>query len=91
MALKAIIQCNQEDTMANLTKRSTIYFDPDLHRALRMKSAETERSISDLINEAVRAALAEDAEDLAAFEERANEPLISYEDMVKKLREDGRI
>ncbi|MCG8530512.1 MAG: CopG family transcriptional regulator [Desulfovibrionales bacterium] len=77
--------------MANLTKRSTIYFDPDLHRALRMKSAETERSISDLINEAVRAALAEDAEDLAAFEERANEPLISYEDMVKKLREDGRI
>ncbi len=77
--------------MANQTKKSTIYFDPDLHRALKMKSAETDRSISDLINEAVREALAEDAEDLAAFEERAQEPVISFEEMVKKLKIDGKL
>lgn len=77
--------------MASFTKRATIYFDPDLHKALRMKAVETSRSLSDLVNEAIREALVEDAEDLAAFDERANEPLISYSDMVKKLKEDGRI
>jgi len=77
--------------MATMTKRSTVYFDPVLHRALRLKSAETARSVSDLVNESVREALAEDAEDLAAFEKRATEPLLSYEDMLKGLREDGRI
>ena len=77
--------------MASFTKRATIYFDPDLHKALRMKAAETSRSLSELVNEAIRGALVEDAEDLAAFDERANEPLISYSDMVKRLKEDGRI
>lgn len=77
--------------MTAQTKRATIYFDPDLHRALRLKAAETSRSITDLVNEAVRQALAEDAEDLAAFEERTAEPLISYEAMVKKLKKDGRL
>mgnify|MGYP001081939193 CR=1 FL=1 len=77
--------------MATQTKRTTIYLDPDLHKALRLKSAETSRSVSDLINEAVREALSEDAEDLAAFEERAAEPLISYEEMIKNLKKDGRI
>jgi hypothetical protein len=72
-------------------KRATIYFDPALHRALRMKSAETSRSVSELVNNAVRETLAEDAEDLAAFEERANEPLIDYETMLKRLKRDGRI
>ncbi|MBU0661695.1 CopG family transcriptional regulator [Patescibacteria group bacterium] len=73
------------------TKRSTIYFEPALHQALRMKSAETSRSVSELVNNAVRETLAEDAEDLAAFEERANEPLIGYEDILKRLKKDGRI
>lgn len=73
------------------TKRATIYFEPDLHKALRMKAVETSRSVTDLVNEAVRNALAEDAEDLAAFEARAAEPLISYEEMLKKLKEDGRL
>lgn len=73
------------------TKRSTIYFEPALHQALRMKSAETSRSVSELVNNAVRETLAEDAEDLAAFAERANEPLISYEDILKRLKADGRI
>lgn len=77
--------------MTSALKRATIYLDPDLHKALRLKSVETSRSISDLVNEAVRETLVEDAEDLAAFDERANEPLISYSDMVKRLKEDGRI
>jgi len=77
--------------MATLSKRSTIYLDPTLHQALRIKSLETSRSMSEIINEAVKEALAEDAEDLAVFEERANEPLVSYERMVKRLKKDGRI
>jgi hypothetical protein len=77
--------------MAALSKRATVYFDPDIHRALRLKSAETTRSISDLVNDALRLSLAEDAEDLEAFEARAGEPLLSYEEMVKRLKADGRI
>lgn len=77
--------------MTTPTKRATIYFDPDLHKALRMKAAETSRSITELVNTAVRESLAEDAEDLAAFEARTAEPMISYEEMVKKLKKDGRI
>jgi hypothetical protein len=74
-----------------LTKRATIYLDPMLHRALRLKSAETSRSISDLVNEAVKSTMAEDVEDLAAFKERENEPLIAFEDVLKELKEHGRI
>ena len=77
--------------MATLTKRATIYFDTNLHKALRLKSVETSRSVSELVNDAVKEALAEDAEDLKAFEERAREPLMSYEEMVKRLKKDGRI
>jgi len=72
-------------------KRATIYFAPELHKALRLKAAETSRSITDLVNEAVRLSLAEDAEDLAAFETRTTEPLISYDEMVKKLKADGKL
>ncbi|OGP56415.1 MAG: CopG family transcriptional regulator [Deltaproteobacteria bacterium RBG_13_52_11] len=77
--------------MATATKRATIYIDPELHKALRLKAVETSRSVSELVNDAVREILSEDAEDLAAFRERAGEPLISYEEMVKRLKEDGRI
>jgi metal-responsive CopG/Arc/MetJ family transcriptional regulator len=77
--------------MAPQVKRATIYLDPDLHKALRLKAIETSRSVSELVNDAVREALAEDAEDLAAFEERVGEPLISYDEMVKRLKKDGRI
>ncbi|MBW1731377.1 MAG: CopG family transcriptional regulator [Deltaproteobacteria bacterium] len=77
--------------MATQTKRVTIYFDPDLHKALRLKAVETSRSVSELVNEAVKEALAEDVEDLLAFDERADEPLISYDEMVKRLKKDGRI
>jgi len=67
------------------TKRATVYLDPDLHRALRLKAAETDRSVSEMVNEAVRLALTEDQIDLAAFEERAGEPLVRFEDVLKKL------
>jgi hypothetical protein len=77
--------------MASLTKRATIYLNADLHKALRLKSVETSSSVSDLVNEAVKEALAEDAEDLKTFDERASEPLVSYEEMIKALKKDGRI
>ena len=77
--------------METTVKRATIYLDEMVHKALKIKSLETSRSISDLVNSAVKEALAEDAEDIAAFEERANEPLLSYDEMVKRLKKDGRI
>ena len=72
-------------------KRATVYFDPYLHRALRLKAAETDRSISELVNEAVKAALAEDVSDIEAFEVRENEPDYAFEDVVKDLKRRGKI
>ena len=72
-------------------KRATVYFDPLLHRALRLKAAETDRSISDLVNEAVKAALAEDADDLEAFEVREQETDYAFEDVVKDLKRRGKL
>lgn len=77
--------------MKNEQKRATVYFDPEIHRALRLKAATMDRSISELINSAVRYVLAEDAEDLASFEERASEPNLSFEDVVKDLRKRGKV
>ena len=77
--------------MSALTKRATVYLDPALHKALRLQSVETSRSVSELINDAVRDELAEDARDLAMFEERANEPTVDFEDFVKGLKRDGTI
>ena len=74
-----------------MKKRSTIYFEPELHKALRIKAANTERSISDLVNDAIRQALREDQEDLAAFEERAAEPAITYEALLEDLKVHGKI
>ena len=72
-------------------KRTTIYFEPHLHRALRLKAAEIDRSVSDLVNEAVRLRLAEDAEDMAAFEDRADEPDLKFEEVLKDLKRSGKI
>ena len=77
--------------MTSQTKRTTIYLDPDLHKALRLKAIAVSRSVSELVNDAVKECLAEDAEDITAFEERAKEPLLSYDEMVKGLKRDGRI
>ena len=70
-------------------KRATVYLDSQLHRALRLKAVETDRSVSDIINEAVRQSLAEDAADLAAVEERAHEPWLRFEDVVKDMKKRG--
>ena len=77
--------------MATPAKRATVYFDPIIHKALKLKSIETSKSISELVNAAVREALAEDAEDIMAFEERVNEPVIGFSEMVKRLKKAGRI
>jgi hypothetical protein len=72
-------------------KRATIYLNSELHRALRIKAAETESSISELVNEAVKNSLLEDAIDLEAFEDRKNEPLLAFENVLKKLKKNGKI
>jgi hypothetical protein len=77
--------------MKKQNKRATVYFYPELHLALRLKAAETDRSVSELVNEAVRLSLAEDTDDLAAFEERVSEPELLFEDLVKDLRDSGKI
>lgn len=77
--------------MNELSKRSTVYFDPQLHAALRLKAAHTQRSLSDIVNDAVRAALAEDQQDLAAFNERIAEPSMSYEALLDDLKAHGKL
>ena len=72
-------------------KRATVYFDEELHRALKVKSAECDTSLSEIVNQAVRDALAEDLSDLADIEARKNEKPISYESLLKKLKASGRI
>ena len=72
-------------------KRATIYLDADLHRALKLKAAATDRTLSDIVNEAVRRELSEDADDLAVFQDRADEPVYAYEDVVRVLRERGKL
>ena len=79
------------EPQARARKRATVYLDPDVHRALRLKSAETDRSLSDMVNEAIKLTLAEDAEDLAAFEERAKEPNLPFEAVVRDLKRRGKI
>ena len=72
-------------------KRATVYFDPNLHKALRMKAAETDHSLSDLVNTAVRCSLAEDTEDLATFDLRAKEPNLAFENVLKDLTRRGKL
>jgi len=77
--------------MSEMSKRSTIYFEPEIHHALRVKAANTHQSVSEVVNEAVRLALREDAEDLRAFEERAEEPTLSYEALLDNLKSHGKL
>jgi plasmid stability protein len=72
-------------------KRSTIYFDADIHRALRLKAAASDRSISDVVNDAVRQTLSDDASDLEAFEKRRHEPDLDFEAVVLRLRRSGKL
>jgi hypothetical protein len=77
--------------MDNSSKRVTVYIKPEFHRALKVKAAETEYSVSDLVNSAVKQALLEDSIDIEAFNKRAGEPLLSFEDVVKNLKRDGKL
>lgn len=74
-----------------MSKRATVYFDEPIHRALRLKAAETDQSISELVNASVRQALAEDADDLAAFGERADEPTLAFEVFVAEMKRRGEL
>lgn len=77
--------------MAVLNKRATVYFDEDIHKALKIKAAETSRSISDLIDDAVRHELAEDEDDLKAFRMKAAEETVPFEKVLRDLKASGKI
>jgi hypothetical protein len=77
--------------MEQTVKRATVYLDSKIHRLLKVKSLETDRSVSALVNEALRHEFLEDQEDIADLRKRADEPTISYEELLKKLKADGKI
>ena len=77
--------------MSELSKRSTVYFEPEIHHALRIKAATTHQSVSEVVNEAVRIALREDQDDLNAFAQRADEATLSYEELLEDLKSHGKI
>jgi hypothetical protein len=72
-------------------KRATVYFDPDIHRALRLKAAASDNSMSEIVNRAVRLSLAEDAEDLETFQKRKREPNLDFEQFVRALKRRGKL
>lgn len=74
-----------------LARRATVYLEPEIHRALRLKSVEADRSVSDLVNDAVRRSLNEDADDLKTFRDRAKEPTLPFEQVLKDLRRRGKL
>ena len=77
--------------MSNLSKRSTVYFDPAIHQALKLKAASTDLSVSDLVDQAVRLLMLEDQEDLEAIAERVSEPIVTYEALLNDLKKHGKI
>ena len=74
-----------------LAKRATIYLEPEIHRALRLKAVEADRSVSEIVNEVVRRSLSEDADDLKSFRERAKETTLPFEQVLKDLRKRGKL
>ena len=77
--------------MATLSKRSTVYFDESIHQALRMKAVTSHRSLSEVVNDAVKLLLSEDQQDLTAFEQRVNEPTMSYKALLDDLSKHGKL
>jgi len=77
--------------MSDLSKRSTVYFDAEVHQALRLKAAATHQSVSEVVNEAVRLVLREDQEDLSSFSHRVNEETLSYEELLEDLKSHGKL
>jgi hypothetical protein len=77
--------------MSSLSKRSTVYFDPAIHQALKLKAASTDMSLSEPVDEAVRLLMLEDQEDLKAISDRVGEPVVSYEALLNDLKKHGKI
>lgn len=77
--------------MSALNKRVTVYLDPDIHKVLKIKAAETSKSISEIVNDAIRQELADDEGDLRVFKDRAYEPSVSFEKVLADLKRDGKI
>lgn len=77
--------------MSTLSKRSTVYFEPEIHQALKIRAASSHLSISEIVDEAVRVLMSEDQEDLEAFSKRVSEPEISYEALLSDLKKHGKI
>ncbi|PCJ47873.1 MAG: CopG family transcriptional regulator [Gammaproteobacteria bacterium] len=77
--------------MSNLSKRSTVYFEPAIHQALKIRAASSRNSISEIVDEAVRVLMLEDHEDLQAFSERINEPELTYGELLADLKKHGKI
>jgi len=77
--------------MSSLSKRSTVYFDEDIHHALRMKAVASHRSLSEVVNDAVKLLLSEDQQDLSSFEQRGNEPIMSYDALLDDLKAHGKL
>ena len=77
--------------MSYLSKRSTVYFDPDVHQALKLKAASTDLSVSELVDEAVRLLMNQDQQDLEAIAGRIEEPVVSYETLLNDLKKHGKI
>jgi len=77
--------------MTDSSRRVTVYFDPELHQALRLKAAHAHRSVSDIVNDAVRQSLREDHEDIRAFSDRVAEPVMSYEELLEDLKVHGKL
>ena len=75
----------------SIPKRATVYFEPEVHKALRLRAAANDRSISELVNEAVRVSLAEDAADLTAFDRRKKERSESFDSFVQGMKRRGLI
>ena len=88
---KALESAKEVPVMSELSKRSTIYFEPEIHHALRVMAASTHQSVSEFVNEAVRMALQEDQQDLSVFAERSTEPTMSYEELLDDLKSHGKL
>ena len=72
-------------------KRATVYFEAEVHKALRLRAAANDRSISDLVNDAVRVSLAEDAADLSSIDRRKKERSVSFDSFVQGMKRHGLI
>ena len=77
--------------MGALSKRSTVYFDPEIHQALKLKAVSAESSLSELVDEAVRLLMLEDQEDIASIADRVGEPVITYEALLNDLKKHGKL